>query len=167
MQSAEKSKSSTVFVLESIWCSHIECMIQMSVEECVWHIVLLSLEIKGTGKSHKSSEETSRKSSHICVAILRLEVFSYNRASFIFIKIPVLVELVAEYPHQGYSLFDVFCRDIWLSKGALLLVFTEFSLTSSFKLLSMRVALEFFPVTWQWREIILMNVSGIELDSRL
>jgi hypothetical protein len=164
MQSARKSKSATVFVLESIWYSHIECMIQMSIEECVCHIVLLSLEIKGTGKSHKSSEETSRKSSNICVAILLLEVSSYNRASFVFIRIPVLVELVAEYPHQEYSLFDVFGRDIWLSKGALLLVFTEFSLTSSFKLLSVRVALEFFPVTRQRKEIILMNVSRIGLD---
>jgi hypothetical protein len=122
----------------------------MSIEECVWHIVLPSLEVEDTGKSHKSLEETSRKSSCIGIAILLLEVFSYNKVSLVFVKRSVLVELVAEYPHQGYSLFDVFSCDIWLSKGALLPAVAEFSLSSSFELLSMRVALEFFPVTW-WR----------------
>jgi hypothetical protein len=122
----------------------------MSIEECVWQIVLPSLEVEGTGKSHKSSEETSRKSSCPRIAILVLEISSYNKASLVFVKIPILVKLVAEYPHQGYILFDVFSRDIWLSKGALLPALTEFSLSSSFELLSVHVALEFFPVTW-WR----------------
>jgi hypothetical protein len=136
-------------------------------EEGVWHIVLPSLEVKGTGESHKSSKETSRKIGHVHVAILLLEVFSYNKASLAFVKIPVLVKLVVEYPHQGYSIFDVFGRDIWLSKGALLPAFAEFSLTSSFKFLSECVALEFLPVTWWKRYIIPMNASRIRLDPRL
>jgi hypothetical protein len=120
----------------------------MSVEECVWHIALPSLEVEDTGESHKSSEETSRKSSCVRIAILLLEVFSYNKASLVSVKIPVLDELVAEYPHQGYSFFEVFSRNIWLSKGALLPALAESSLSSSFELLCVRVALEFFPVTW-------------------
>jgi hypothetical protein len=79
-----------------------------------------------------------------------LEVPLYNKTSLVSVKISVLIELVAEYPHQGYSIFDVFSRDIWLSKGALVPAFAEFSLTSSFELLSVRVALEFLSVTW-WR----------------
>jgi hypothetical protein len=162
----EKSKDLAVFVLESIRSSHIECTIQMSVEECVWQIVLPSLEVEGTGESHKSLEKTSRKSSCVPIAILLLEISAYNKASLVFVKIPILVELVAEYTHQGYSLFDVFGRDIWLSKGPLLPALAEFSLTSSFELLSVRVALEFFPVMWWRRQIIPMNASRIRLDPR-
>jgi hypothetical protein len=109
---------------------------------------LPSFEVEGTGKSHESSEETSCKSSGVRVAILLLEVSLYDKASLVFAKIPILIEFVAEYPHQGYSIFNVFSCNIWLSKGILLRAFAEFSLTSSFKLLSVRVALEFFSVTW-------------------
>jgi hypothetical protein len=108
---------------------------------------LHSLKVKGTSKGYECSEEAGGKSSCVRVAILLLEVSSYDQASLVFVKIPVLIELVAEYPHQGYSVFDVLSRDIWLSKGALLPAFVEFSLTSSFKLLSVCVALEFLPVT--------------------
>jgi hypothetical protein len=127
-----------------------ECTIQKGVEEGVWHIVLLSLQVKGTSKGHKCSEEAGGKSCCVCISILLLEISSHDKASFVLTKIPVLIELVAEYPHQGYSVFDVLSRDIWLSKGALLPAFIEFSLSSSFKLLPVGVALEFFPVTW-WR----------------
>jgi hypothetical protein len=73
----------------------------MSVVECVWHIILTSLEVEGTDESYESSEETSRKSSRVRIAKLLLEVFLYDKASLIFVKTPVLVELVAQYPHQG------------------------------------------------------------------
>jgi hypothetical protein len=109
---------------------------------------LPSLEVEGTGKSYESSEEMSCKSSCVCISILPIEVSSYDKTSFVFIKISILIELVAEYPHQEYSVFDVFSCNIWLSKGALLSAFVEFSLTSSFKLLSVSVALKFFPVMW-------------------
>jgi hypothetical protein len=139
-----------IFILKSIWGSHIESAIQEGVEKGAWNIVLHCLKVESTCKSHECSEEAGGKSSCVCVPILLLEVSSYNKTSLVFVKIPVFIKLVAEYPHQGYSIFDVFSRDIWLSKGALVPAFAEFSLTSSFELLSVRVALEFLPVTW-WR----------------
>jgi hypothetical protein len=62
-------------------------------------MVLLSLKLKGTSKGYKCSEEAGSKSSCVCVAILFLEISSHDKASFVFIKIPVLIELVAEYLH--------------------------------------------------------------------
>jgi hypothetical protein len=54
--------------------------------------------------------------------------------------------------------------DIWIGKSALRPAAVELCYSSSFKLLSVSVAFQLFPVTWWRRKIIAMDASRITLD---
>jgi hypothetical protein len=95
-----------------------ESTVQGSIEESIWHIILPSLKVEGTGKSHESSEKASSKSGCISITILFLQVSTDNKSSLILEKISIFIKLVGEYLHQGYSIHSVSC-DIWTGKSAL------------------------------------------------
>jgi hypothetical protein len=143
-----------------------ESTIHGSVEESVWHIVLHSLKIEGTCESHKSPEEASSESGCVGIAILLLQVSSDDKPSLVFKKISIFIKLVGEHPYKGHSICFV-CCDIWFSKGALLPAAIKFCYSSSFKLLSVSVTFQLFPVTWWRRKIIAMNASRITFNLRM
>jgi hypothetical protein len=124
---------------------------------------LHSLKIEGTCESHKSSEEASSESGYVGIAILLLQVSSDDKPSFVFEKISVFIELVGEYPHQGYSISSVSCN-VWIGKSALLPAAVEFCYSSSLKLLLVCVAVQLLPVTWWRRKIIAINASRIMVN---
>jgi hypothetical protein len=78
-----------------------ESAVQDSIEEGVWYIILPSLKVKGTSKSHESLEKASSKSGCIGITMLLLQVSTDNKSSLVFKKISIFIKLVGEYPYQG------------------------------------------------------------------
>jgi hypothetical protein len=86
-----------------------ESAVQDSIEEGVWHIILPSLKVEGTSKSHKSLEKASSKSSCIGITILLLQISTDNKPGLLLEKMSIFIKLVREHLHQGYSIPSICC----------------------------------------------------------